>query len=69
MSMEYGFRNKYESPDTNTRTYGQRLMNDHLDCRVCDNYMASSYMPSCGSTTKCEGGNLWTRTKIVQVWT
>jgi hypothetical protein len=66
MSMEYGFRNKYESPDTNTRTYGQRLREEQLDCRLCDHYRAG-YIP-CKATAKCEKGNQWTRTKVIQVW-
>jgi hypothetical protein len=36
-----------------------------IDCRVCDYYVAG-YMP-CTSTIKCNG-DLWTRTKTVQIW-
>jgi len=37
-----------------------------IDCRVCDHYVAG-YLP-CKSTGQCRGGDMWTRTKVVQVW-
>jgi hypothetical protein len=37
-----------------------------IDCRVCDYYVAG-YMP-CTSTRQCIGGDMWTRTKTIQVW-
>ena len=37
-----------------------------IDCRVCDHYIAG-YIP-CTSTGQCRGGDMWTRTKVIQVW-
>ena len=36
------------------------------DCRLCYHYH-EGYIP-CKAVAKCEKGNLWTRTKVIQVW-
>lgn len=37
-----------------------------IDCRLCD-YFRGGYLP-CVSTAKCRNGDMWNRTKIVQLW-
>ena len=37
-----------------------------IDCRVCD-YYKGGYIP-CTSIAVCRGGDLWTRTRTIQVW-
>ena len=37
-----------------------------IDCRLCD-YFRGGYMP-CVSVAQCRKGELWTRTKTIQLW-